>query len=752
MKNKNNSISSSRIDILEKSVRILGGILIAINFATISRFDASNNTLPLNKSGEPVDFVDSILKTTTRVAIADSMRATFGAGGENIWDILLYTINFWSEILAFYGGAQRKARFLTEEKAKKNGLWDKEDFKIKNKDGDQETDEFIDENTGLKVKTYKFYVESNREYNAKRGVRIATGIGLVSLALYFNTVLSSSKFANAQIPWIQQTPFGQGMVGAAFSFTFVFGMLLFATAMRGIINEQMKKLDEPSTSKWKKNLLNISLFIATAGLSAGLAGLATKIQTSIEIDGVTKVLWANLTLQSFITSLCILVGIAILGRILLENVLKKDVIKFFARYNSLMGENGVEDAFTNDAINEGYKVSYIVNEKGENVYVKIPEGRKLEAHNVFKLESIEDSKIAEYAVDKDGNYYLTIDDQGIFSKISNKKKQKAELIIYSVMFYASTMICYGIVYLIGKFGMPLINKLVNNDIAAAMIQNVINDSFYLIAILCGIQAINILMKIAHMHIFNIKFEKEIQGMIDEDLIARKNSNNWKRLASLTMSLVCLGVSLYLVYLFTQRKISFELGLSFIVLAIMLIFNVFNTISAKFAEQNKQIDLELKKMKTVDKLSNVIQENKPIKFITDQGEKQFVIVGVDTDQNINTLTNKIKEELKDKKNIDFNLVIRNANDDKDKIYHVRDSDTNENEIEISELTNTKPELNAEINEKINNKEIKVYKLDYEKFTNNKQPKIEPSNELGAHQHDNPSGSARSISGSNLSQFN
>ena len=760
-KGKRNNISSSGINALEKAIRILGGIVLAVNFATISRFDASNNVFPTTKSGEPVDFIDSILKTTTKVAIADAMRSTFGAGGENIWDILLQTINFWSEILAFYGGLQRKARFLTEEEAKSKGLWSKEDFIIKDKDGNQETYEFIDENTGLKVKTYKFYVENDKEYNAKRGIRIVVGLSIVTFAFYFNSILSSSKFANAQLAWIQQTSFGQGLVGAAFSFTFVLGYLLFATAMRGIINEQMKKLDETDVSKWKKNLLNISLFITTAGLSAGLAGLATKIQTSIEIDGVTKVLWTNLTLQSLITSLCILVGIAVIGRMLLENIIKKDVIKFFARYNSLMGEAGVEDAFTNDALNEGYKISYVLNGKGENVYVKIPERRKLEYHNLlpsFTANSIKENDInpsilsKTYAVDKDGNYYLTIEDTSIFSGISNKKKQKTELILYSVMLYAATMVCYGMVYLIGKFGMPLINKFVGNEIASAMIQNVVNDIFYLSAILLAIQGINILMKLAHMHIFNINFEQKIQEMSDDELIARKHSNNWKRLASLTMSLVCLGISLYLVYLFTQKKISFELGLSFIILAVMLVFNVFNTISAKFAEQNKQIDLELKQIKEVNKLLTVIDENEQIEFIANQGEKKFVIVGVDVDlKNIPNLINKIKDELKGKKDIDFNLVIRNANYNTDAIYYVRSNNANQNEIEVTqeriiswENKKEDQELKEEINRKIDNKEITVYKLDYETFMNNKKPERRPSSELGGHQRNNPGTFARQFS--------
>jgi len=85
-RNRRKNISYSQIDVLEKIVRILGGIVFAVNFATIARLNQKNNNSRIgnNRSGEPTNFVEAIIGTAVRVAIADAMRSTFGTGGEMI--------------------------------------------------------------------------------------------------------------------------------------------------------------------------------------------------------------------------------------------------------------------------------------------------------------------------------------------------------------------------------------------------------------------------------------------------------------------------------------------------------------------------------------------------------------------------------------------------------------------------------------------------------------------------------------------
>jgi hypothetical protein len=731
-RNRRKNISYSQIDVLEKIVRILGGIVFAVNFATIARLNQKNNNSRIgnNRSGEPTNFVEAIIGTAVRVAIADAMRSTFGTGGEMIWDILMSVIAFWSDIITLYGASkERKSGFITEAEARRLGIWGDggiSPHRVIDKGTLEQPRQYVDDVTGLTVTEYKFYLESQRTFNIKRTARIVVGIGLVTVALSFNTIMSSSKFANAQVPAIQQTVFGQGLVGAAFSFMFVLGMLLFAFTIKGIIN---KKLDEwkESGGKWKSNILNITGFLATIAVSGALAGYAATIATSTELNGVTNVLWGNLTYQSLIVGLATILGIAVLGRIFAENLLKQHVIKFFARYNSLMGKDGIDDAFTNDAINRGLKISYV---KGEgdnaNTYVIVPEKRKLKSHSLKPLTADKLSKLTEkqkeiYAYDKEGNYYET--DSAY--NVNNKNKQKRELVFYSVMFYIATMVCYGMVYLIGKFGMPLINKLVGNEFASAVIQTALNDSFYILAIIFGIQAINALMKIAHMHIFNVKFGDDIKGLGDDALQGKKSKNTAQRFFTLAFSLVTIAASAYVVYLFVQGEISFEIGVSFIILGLMVLFNILNTISSRLAEQNKLIDLELRKVETAGKLLLINDENIPINFNDNSNEITnpekpletnipYVVLSSDVNETNSTqnIMKTIKNGLQKLGNVvspDFYIVLRNANDEKDN--HQNDTllrvSFKDNDIEIQ---NCGAVNNPEMNKLIEKGRVKVYKLD------------------------------------------
>lgn len=496
-----------------KKFLIFNGALGCLILPAMIRSDCSENPLEIENLDDLINQLGNVLRQSG----LDAARSGFGAGGENAYDIPLQILGGFLE---FFVGFRRKGEYFPDNKISNTQIAERKLFYAK------ADDIYIGGRPLKNEQGQLFYTESVASYNLRRAGRILGGIGIVILAFLIGSFLKSvhriaSKTDNvSKIGLILL----QGTTGMLFSFLFVFGMLIFSITAGSIISDISKKLKQiPGTSgKAAYYGTFVGAFtLFSVVIPAALLLFSKVLSKELEYPAFDKLVkfaeqyprLSNLIITSCIV-LSILFGISILGRRFLEDMFSKKIITHFASYNSLLGRNGVDDTFTNDAINDNAKPTWgkIKNENGEGkiIYIAIPNGYKLKNRDLVKIinPGLEITR-KTHAYDADGNFYEV--EKG--KESHNKAWAITKLLIYAGLFYTGLFVCYGMVFCCGEFGEKLLTNLFGNKIAGIVINDIINNIVYLTAVLLGMYAITCLLKFVNIISFDKNFQEKIENKI-----------------------------------------------------------------------------------------------------------------------------------------------------------------------------------------------------------------------------------------------
>ena len=527
----------------------------------ILRQDSFENPLDINEMGDTIKNTNLL-----RQGFSDALRSSFGGGGENLQDIPLTIFpSYFNNVF---------------------------DVKRKNE-------------------------ETDAAYNGRRGLRILLGILIVTtgfVATDYLKLLHANLAKNVQNSRTALVLL-QGFTGTLFSFMFVVGLIMFSCAFQSIIADISKKLERKKDTEdseierkggetLNKTFLAIGFICVAVVGSEALLLLSKKFAQLAEESKQFATIY-NLLSTSFLV-LSILFGISILGRRFLEPLLKNSIVKALPKYNSLLGKDGIDDEFTNDAINNNARVTYGYNVEGCNLtYIAIPYGYKLSNTKKRSLAQVNDNSGTKttHAYDAEGNFYAVEQDETQKpGKKSNRNKAIARLIGYSLILYGALFLLYGAVFLCGNglekilvniakgFHLPECFGVIGNDI--------INNVFYLTAVLVGIQAINCLLKVVNIISFNKNFVEEIkntqnahedQAKADKDVKSMHSANNAKFYVFGAFLVADTVGAMALVTLLAEKKIEFSLLIPVLTIAIITIGRICLALMTKYAGQNIMIE-------------------------------------------------------------------------------------------------------------------------------------------------------------------
>lgn len=534
---------------------VLMGIFIAILDRIIIDIDAADS-----RSDEtPKEILMRILRGGE--AVTDSVRGTKATGGEFLWDKIFFYLTCCVDFIFAGWGIVRKTKYLTKiEIAKRRA---KGQYVEEIEEGEDDNESKI-----------LCYLESKKFFLLKRTCKLLLGITLVTLACYLKPY-----FLN-----ISDNRFLHGMTQAIFSYLFVSGMLLFAAVAKVTIEDAEKKMfDKRKENSKTRIFFYIVLFTGTVLLAGYLNIIVAKIHDvdKNKAGHIIHFYTGGFLSGGFIGGIIVLIGAAVFGRILIEKLLKKSTIRFFFRYNLLLG-SGAKDKFTNNAINRNELLSYGYLEGSEDILrIAVPDGYKIKLRNgkflnkllvSYKDLSIKSKKI--YAYDADGNCYET--EEG--SRKNNKLRQILKLLALMLFFYFITLLGYASNYILGITGTALIDLRVHNQDLANFLYTSSDSLTYVIAILAGVQAAELCFKLMSIfatdNTFLDKFHEKLekgQRCDNDDKKELRSYQRWfeiKKRISIACTWVLTGGFITFVSLLATDKVKLN---NHIICGILFIF-------------------------------------------------------------------------------------------------------------------------------------------------------------------------------------
>ena len=532
---------------------------------------------------------------------ADSTRGLYGTGGENWWDFFLqYSTRFLEFIMISHGGLDRLKRRLSPEKIadrQTRGLF------VEVIEGAAE-----DEN-GRRL----CYVQSKTTHRMLKTAKILIGISLVAAALCLKPYLISLT-SNYTL---------HGLAQALFSFVFVMGMVLFGGAVRGLLNTVDSRLFQPKKNHYGEIIgwdrpksrvaFKIGLFAAALATACYLNVIASQIKTFRVVNGIKQFIAGGFISQNVLVALVTLLGIAVLGRIILESIAKNKTIRLFKSHNSLMGLKNQDDAFTNDAINNNFKISYgFIADSNKSIRLAIPSGHKISYDNKGNMVLLAKDYIADLpqvdkdnlAFDEEGNYYETDSDK----RRNNKRRQYFKLFLWMTAWYSATFFFYSLNYILDKTVVSSLTPIIGNDWAVT-VSTLTDGTSYIFAIIFSIQAINVCFKLLHLFINDKEFlcdlrKKETFTLNDETKLTNiERKSTICKWGSITAATFTTGGLAAFVVLFAEKKLEMNNYKAFAV--VFMAFIALRLLIGLAVMYNERIDI-------IGKFKNTRPTNESVK--------------------------------------------------------------------------------------------------------------------------------------------
>ena len=185
------------------------------------------------------------------------------------------------------------------------------------------------------------------------------------------------------------------------------------------------------------------------------------------------------------------------------------------------------------------------------------------------------------------NYNKLLDDT---PKKEDKKSTIAKLIGYALAWYGGLFLCYGMVFCCGEFlEKVLVNSFNLPEWIGIVGNNIINDLFYLSAILIGMQAIGCLLKVVNIMSCDKDFEKKIKAQSIDEVKSIHAKNNYKAVGLGAVLLVDTGLMIGLIALIAEKKIELSFVVPILILAFLTIGRVCMAFMTQAMSQNITIE-------------------------------------------------------------------------------------------------------------------------------------------------------------------